>query len=289
MGIVGNLNDMTLVEFLQTIAMSRKSGVLEIHAGKDAAWLGVREGAVVRVALSARDLSREALLAEAGLEEKLPAGELESCLWDAALAALLGLLSWKEGEFTFEQHPDPDSAWTGPDGLQLPSALSPEFLALEGARRADQGDFAASLGEPATAAPAVAENRPLIAVDPDLRLLEAVKQALQTDSLAVHIFQHPDDALLRVKQYFQKGTVPTLLIGDGSLAKDQGLRAGWHTLVKGARRMVPAVRVILLRNNPGRPSKLADQEIERCAPRHGNEQAFAAFLERLAVALGAHA
>ena len=231
----------------------------------------------------------EAVLAELGLGEKTPAEERESCLWDAALAALLGLLSWKEGDFSFEQQPDPDSAWTGPDGLQLPRSLSPEFLALEGARRADMGDFAASLGEPTTAAPAAPADGVLIAVDPDLRLLEAVKQALQTSSRSVHIFQRPDDALLRVKQYFQKGTIPTLLIGEDSLAKDQELRVGWQTLVEGARRMVPTVQVILLRSQLGRPSKLADREIERCAPRRGNEQAFAEFLERLAVALGAHA
>lgn len=286
MGIVGNLNDLTLVEFLQTIALARKSGVLEIRGADGLAWLAVREGAVVRVALSGRDLSRRAVLAQAGLDEHSPAESLESCLWDGAVGALLGLLSWKEGEFTFEACADPEATWPAPEGLELPSSLSPEFLALEGARREDQDDFAASLGEPVS--PAAQPLAALIAVDPDLRLLEGLKQALHAQARSVHIFQHPDDALRRLKQYLQSGTVPTLLIGADSVAEDHQHRAGWHTLAAGARRMAPNVRIILL-GGSDRERGPADQVIERCAPRHDNEDAFAAFLKRVAVAVGAAA
>ena len=309
MGVAGNLKDLTLIEFLQTLAMSRKSGVLEVHCREQAAWLGVREGAVVRVALSDRNLSREQVLADSELDEKSALDEVESSLWDAAVGAVLGLLAWTEGEFTFEPELDPDGPWSGPEGLVLPSSLSPEFLALEGARLEDHaGTVGEDLGEPVAPvsepgptpaaaveapAPAPASWAPaprcvaLVAVDPDLRLLEAVKRALQSDALPVHIFQHPDDALQRVKQYFQRGAVPTLMISEGSSAEDDGTRAGWRTLATRARSMVPGVHIVLLRTSGEEPTGLADRELAREDPSRTGSRKFEKFLRDLAVAVGA--
>lgn len=306
MGVAGNLQDLTLIEFLQTIAMSRKSGVLEVHRRERAAWLGVRDGAVMRVALSDRDLTRAQLLAEADLDEKSELDEIEACLWDAAVSALLGLLAWTEGEFTFEPEEDPEGSWPGPEGLLLPSSLSPEFLALEGARLEDHAGLGSDLGEPvaepasqsvsraelsraapATPTPAAAHcSVALVAVDPDLRLLEAVKRALQSDARPVHIFQHPDDAFRRLKQYFLRGAIPTLMIGEGSTAEDEGWRAGWRTLATGARRMVPTVHIVLLRTSGGGPTGLADRELERQDPSRAGSAEFEQFLRDLAVAVG---
>ena len=279
MSISGSLRDLTLIEFLQTLALSRKSGVLEVRRDDEVAWLGVRDGAVVRVALSARDLTRARVLTEAELDEKSDEAEISACLWDAATTTVLALLAWTDGEFLFEPEESSDAAWSGPAGLELPTALVPEFLALEGARRKDQAEVEADLGEPVAAAPegegeAADEPAPasepsfaaLIAVDPDLRLLESIKARLHGEELLVHVFQHPDDALRRAKQYFQRGLVPTIVVSEGACAADQDSRAGWRTLISRVRRMVPTVRIVLLRTSAGDPLGLANHEIERWDP-----------------------
>ena len=88
MSIAGKLADMSLTELLQTMALSRKSGVLEIRHGDEAAWLGVREGLIVRVADSGGDLERGRVLAASKVEDS-ESEAAESCLWNAAVGAVL--------------------------------------------------------------------------------------------------------------------------------------------------------------------------------------------------------
>lgn len=141
MSVAGNLADLTLSELLQTIALSRKSGVLEICSEHEIAWLGLRDGQIVRVALSDTNLCREKVLDRAGLDETAPGDSVEACLWEASVNAVLRLFEWRTGEFTFNPDQDPEQTWRGPEGLLLPTSLSPEFLALEGARQEDEGAF----------------------------------------------------------------------------------------------------------------------------------------------------
>lgn len=345
MSVAGNLSDLTLTELLQTIALSRKSGTLEICADPGVAWLGLREGGIVRVALSDADLARESVLKSAGLRSDSPSDEIEACLWEAAVSAILGLFDWREGEFTFSPDEDPFEVWRGPEGLTLPTSLSPEFLALEGARLEDEAEEAAErvpretpppsivepspnppqsvVGEPADPAPelelepepqpervvvdpaprepgprvaepdsrpaepelrsdhperppvqrerrvepdrggleaaperstapvdrapspsAVATREPvgiLIAVDPELPLLEVIKAQLAPTGVRVHIFQRPEDGLERIKQYLIRGELPVVLIGHALPPP------GWRAFTQRVRRMVPKIRVLLLR------------------------------------------
>ncbi|MBW2229962.1 MAG: DUF4388 domain-containing protein [Deltaproteobacteria bacterium] len=57
-----------------------------------------------------------------------------------------------------------------------------------------------------------ASQRPLIALDGELSALEWVKAAVQQDFAPVHIFQHSDQALQRVRQYLVRGRPPVILI-----------------------------------------------------------------------------
>jgi uncharacterized protein DUF4388 len=139
MSLAGNLSDLSLPELLQVVALSRKTGALEICSEEGGvAWLGLRDGGIVRVALESGDLDREEILKKAGLSEGGDSDVAAAMLWDAAVQAILGIFDWHEGDFTFEPLDDPAVNWRGPQGILLPSPLSPEFLALEGARLEDE-------------------------------------------------------------------------------------------------------------------------------------------------------
>ena len=145
MSLAGNLSDLSLPELLQVVALSRKTGALEIcseHGG--VAWLGLRDGGIVRVALEDGDLERDQILKRAGLPGDPNSDVAEATLWDAAVQAILRIFEWTEGDFTFEPLDDPTLQWRGPQGILLPSPLSPEFLALEGARLEDENACAAA-------------------------------------------------------------------------------------------------------------------------------------------------
>jgi Domain of unknown function (DUF4388) len=139
MSLAGNLSDLSLPELLQVVALSRKTGALEICSEQGGvAWLGLRDGGIVRVALENGDLNRDEILRKAGLSEGGDSDVAAAMLWDAAVQAILAIFDWGEGDFTFEPLDDPALQWRGPQGILLPSPLSPEFLALEGARLEDE-------------------------------------------------------------------------------------------------------------------------------------------------------
>ncbi len=139
MSLAGNLSDLSLPELLQVVALSRKTGALEICSEQGGvAWLGLRDGGIVRVALESGELDRDAILKKAGLVEGGDSDVAAAMLWDAAVQAILAIFDWSEGDFTFEPLDDPALQWRGPQGILLPSPLSPEFLALEGARLEDE-------------------------------------------------------------------------------------------------------------------------------------------------------
>ncbi|HTO08199.1 MAG TPA: DUF4388 domain-containing protein [Myxococcota bacterium] len=167
MSLAGNLSDLSLPELLQVVALSRKTGALEICSEQGGvAWLGLRDGGIVRVALESGDLNRDEILRKAGLDEGGDSDVAAAMLWDAAVQAILAIFDWAEGDFTFEPLDDPALQWRGPQGILLPSPLSPEFLALEGARLEDesaaQNVDVVFEGEepPAKAEPAVTEPEP---------------------------------------------------------------------------------------------------------------------------------
>ncbi|HTO52058.1 MAG TPA: DUF4388 domain-containing protein [Myxococcota bacterium] len=387
MSLAGNLSDLSLPELLQVVALSRKTGALEICSEEGGvAWLGLRDGGIVRVALESGDLNRDEILKKAGLAEGGDSDVAAAMLWDAAVQAILNIFDWHEGDFTFEPLDDPAIQWRGPQGILLPSPLSPEFLALEGARledenaasnvdvvfegedsaaasespaeaddaededEADEEDVAEEEGgdeaeveeaeieveaeaapapvapiiepppeeepappelealpsqpeppespdddtplrlsrsgrgheplrpdardpdatiaqaipvlthpaKPAAAAkpgatpatrPAAARALPasLICIDGDLPLLERMKAGLAGKPIRVHIFQSPNDALARFKQYVIRGEIPAVVLGSGvedPLDARQGL--GWRRFAGRLLAISPRLRMVVL-------------------------------------------
>jgi hypothetical protein len=325
MSLAGSLSDLALPELLQVVALSRKTGTLEICSEAGVAWLGLRDGGIVRVASEDGALNAHELLKQLGFESEPGSDMAAAALWDAAVAAILRIFEWVEGEFTFEADEDPTEAWRGPEGIILPTALSPEFLALEGARLEDEasalgleeGAFGEGISsrkddgiEDSEAAwdaePEVAEilddddpedpelgvesdlepiqellasvdrlpmasedpgranvaaaaetdetSGVVICVDPELALLEAIKNGLAATPTHVHIFQDAGAALDRLKQYVVRGVFPVLVISsriEDPLDARKGL--GWRRLAERIRAMTPRIRIVLIADDEADP------------------------------------
>lgn len=296
MSLAGNLSDLSLPELLQVVAMSRKTGALEICSDHgDVAWLGLQSGSIVRVALGSGDLEREPVLKRAGLSLDAPSDVVEAALWEAAVQGILRIFEWTEGEFTFEPLEDPTLQWRGPPGILLPSPLSSDFLALEGARLEDENaSAAASARSPevdespahADVVEPIAVSRPtaLICVDAELRVLERLKRGLQTDGTRIHIFQNATDALQRFKQYLASGETPALIVG--SMIEDpfEAHRdLGWRRFAGRVLGIAPRVRVIVVARSGENVAAPGIAVVRRPDPRSATEydqQAFIAEIER---------
>jgi hypothetical protein len=295
MSIAGKLADMSLTELLQTMALSRKSGVLEIRHGDEAAWLGVREGLIVRVADSGGDLERGRVLAASKVEDS-ESEAAESCLWNAAVGAVLTLMEWEAGEFTLDTSADPSGTWPGPQGVFLSQPLPSEYLMLEGARMEDEeqnmpADTGPPTMAPAPAAPPGRGPRPaaVVVVDRDPKLLEALKRTLVSGDLPIHIFQSTADGFERLKHYVVRGELPAVLIGEGDTRPLARYEDRVDVVIARLRRMAPGVRVVLLREGEARLAASADCEIARLDPGKTESHVFEAFLRKVADALGVYA
>lgn len=292
MGLAGNLSVLGLPELLQVVAMSRKTGVLEICSDSGVAWLGLQEGGIVRVALDDGKLDRDSVLKAAGLESGADPAAIEAALLDAAVQAIVRVFEWSEGEFRFEPLEDPLRQWRGPEGIVLPSAVSPEFLALEGARLEDEGGQSPIAGPSAehvaeTDAPAQDAEPPgvVICVDDSLELLEQIKEAFADQPVRVHILQSTDDALTRLKHYLVRGEYPSLVIGSEVRDPlDPRPDSDWRRFAERVRSLAPRTRLVVLgADGAGAP---ADTRcLARPDRRYATADDIAEFLRSLAVAL----
>ncbi len=297
MSIAGKLSDMSLTDLLQTMALSRKSGVLEVRHGDETAWLGVREGLIVRVADSCGDLDRERVLRASRIADS-DSDEVESCLWNAAVGAVLTLMEWEAGEFTLDTNADPTGAWPGPPGVFLTQPLPSEYLLLEGARLEDEEQRAPVDAEPTTPRPPPPEAAPepevprpaaLVVVDRDPKLLEALKRTFSSCDLPVHFFQSTADGFERLKHYVVRGELPAVLIGEGNTRPLARYEDRVDVVITRLRRMAPGVRVVLISEGKPRRKPLADREIRRVDPQGTDTDSFHAFLQEIANALGVRA
>lgn len=359
MSLAGSLSDLALPELLQVVALSRKTGTLEICSEAGVAWLGLRDGGIVRVASEDGALNAHELLKQLGFEGEPGSDMAAAALWDAAVAAILRVFEWVEGEFTFEADEDPTEAWRGPEGIILPTALSPEFLALEGARLEDEasalgleeGAFGEGIssrkgdgiedsegvwdaepevaeileddddpedpefgvgsdfepvqepgaspyrlpmtpeapGRATIAAAAGTTSEVVICVDPELALLEAIKNGLAATPTHVHIFQDAGAALDRLKQYVVRGVFPVLVISsriEDPLDARKGL--GWRRLAERIRAMTPRIRIVLIADSEADPGRGVE-----CVVRSGDawatESQVRDFLAKLMRVLGIRA
>ncbi len=311
MSLSGSLSALSLPELLQVVALSRKTGRLEICSDLGVAWLGLSDGGIVRVALEDGALDRDEVLKRSGLDPAESSELVDATLWDAAVQALLSIFEWTEGEFTFEPTADPSGLWRGPPGVVLPTPLSPEFLALEGARLEDEGGAGPRVAPPESFAPARPTIAPTLAVpspepepepepvrtvpvavicvDPDLGILERIKRQLSGGVERVHIFQDGGSALTRLKQYVLRGEFPALIIGVGVPDPLDARRGeGWRRFVERVRDLAPQVPLTVIGEGSVRTPD-GVQWVERPRPTTATEDDISAFLTTLAHSLGIEA
>ena len=308
MALAGVLTDLTLIELLQTVSLSRKSGVLKLESDGAEAWLGLLAGGIVRVALPGSPFDRKLVLAAAGLAADAPDEQIEACLWQAAVDATLRLFVWQRGTFTFDVEADPEGDWGDSEGLRLQEPISPDFLALEGARREDEGraeerwvaadDTAdpCSVPEDATRLePGAAQDPtdevtlcgPVVLIDSDIALLEAIKSGLEHAGVPVHMMHCTADGFDRIKHYVLRGQVPSLVLAERVARAEQRYEDRLEQFIERVRRMSPSVRIVVLREEPGANLELAEAEVVRRAPEECEKAAFERFVASVASALGA--
>ena len=300
MSLVGNLEDLNLGEILQIVSLSRKSGLLHLRSGAergrivlvggqvrgggiegepaslrdilvDGGFLGEGEYklAVDDAATSGTDLLQ--LLAErAGLEPE----RLEALRREQVESAVIGMLGWRTGEFSFEVRGE---AATPASEMLLTAGINAQYLAIEATRLGDEAPAGAA-GGPAPAAPvfsgedaaagampeppverspaparavapAPAPRRlaerprpdvPLVVVDRSLHALEWLKGTLDGCFQRIHAFQDTETGVARVRQYLARLVRPAVLLG-----VDPENPAGTLGLARRLQRLAPGMPVLL--------------------------------------------
>ena len=289
MSLSGTLGELALAELLQMVALASKSGLLEIEAGGVTVRVGFQRGMVMRVSRSDGSLDRKRILEDAGLAPDAGGEEVEKRLQKSAIDSLLEVMTWTEGRFRFDMADDSDPTWSGPDGVELPCSVSPQFLALEGARLDDEssGQAMGASPPPEPAAPVLRTPSTLIVIDRDLGLIEAIKQGLADACMHVHIFQSAEDGLARFKQYLLRGDIPTLVLGEGVFDPvEPHRRPGSVALAKRLRSLAPAVGVVHLTWEATAPAGPIDVVLAPPDRRQSMDEATADFVERLRQVLG---
>lgn len=209
---------------------------------------GVAEAETVDRALSsAQESGRDAdeVVAErTGLGVK----QLRSLRREHVERAVLRMFRWRAGEFRFDIT---DGLPARDAGLALATGISPQYLTIEAIRLGDEGrssdgeDDIVLGGDdvfldecapneaakaPALASRAALEVGPtgeaspppvdppapeppaLVVIDSELRTLEWLKDQLAPLFARVHIFQHPDLGIARIRQYLGRGQIPAVLV-----------------------------------------------------------------------------
>ena len=161
MSLIGSLEDLGLVDILQIVSLSRKSGMLLLRSEAGDGRIVLRDGLVQGAAIKgevedlrslliaqgfvdaegfarAREVANsgavdldEALVRACGLEAEL----LASLRREHVERSVMRMFSWRSGEFSFEireELSDEDI------GLLLPSGLNTQYLAMEATRLGDE-------------------------------------------------------------------------------------------------------------------------------------------------------
>lgn len=142
MSLTGNLEDLPLLDILQIVSFSKKTGFLSIHTSAGRSGIVFRDGFVVSAFTGQSRPPGEA-------ERRLPAEERMRRVRQRIEATLKQLIRLREGEFNFSLTDEPPASVEGRDvsGETLASGINPQELLLGLARGMDEDrrDSAAAL------------------------------------------------------------------------------------------------------------------------------------------------
>ncbi len=169
MGLVGNLEDLGLGDILQIISLSRKSGVLSLHHHRERGKIIFRDGVVVNACSNyiqenlAEYLARKNVIQKTTAQEafkifhqsgkreqlksifinrfKIPPEKIEKEIVSHVEEIVYHFFTWDGGTFSFELKEVEDEIGNLSDidkDFILEKGISPQFLALEGAKIQDE-------------------------------------------------------------------------------------------------------------------------------------------------------
>ena len=87
---------------------------------------------------------------------------------------------------------------------------------------------------------------PLVVIDAELRALEWIKAAVGDQFQRVHIFQHVEGGIGRIRQYLMRGQLPTVLVSIDVPADSLGEKSGPAELVGRLRSQAPRMPILVL-------------------------------------------
>lgn len=171
MGLVGRLEDLGISDIFQILGIGKKTGTLMIKSARGKAFIGFRDGLIIRAETNAFETSLSEDLASAGqikpstfkmaseVKKSLPEKSLVEILLDLEAIkkeavekfarkriekVVFETMQWVEGEFIFELEEEspnggiPEDSELKDFGWKLAKGLSPEYLLMEGARVSDE-------------------------------------------------------------------------------------------------------------------------------------------------------
>jgi hypothetical protein len=217
MSLVGSLEDLGLGDVLQILALSRKTGLLHLRSEAGEGTLVFRDGRLMGALLKdgpadlhelvrrsgvitgdeldsvAAEASERGITLESALGERTALSEdrLEVLRAAAVEAAVLAVFSWRTGEFCFEMREDEGLQASG---LLLRMGLSAEYLAMEGARLADEA--ASSSPPPAFSSEAASDDDDDVMFSGEDAHEESERAAAPTptvDDVVEAVVEHVDD------------------------------------------------------------------------------------------------
>jgi len=140
-----------------------------------------------------------------------------------------------------------------PPAADVPASAVPAVAEPPSAEsRSAEERFATAAGSP-SAEPAPAAPRstvPVIAVDPDLALLEWAKAALRRSHERVHIFQKTELAFARIRQYLVRREVPVVVITDATPPDPNSGATAPAEIVRRLKALLPRMPVVGLAAEP---------------------------------------
>jgi len=140
----------------------------------------------------------------------------------------------------------------GVPASQASAAEAPAPARPSAERSAAEERFATAAGAP-PAEPVAGAPRskvPVIAVDPDLALLEWAKAALRHGHERVHIFQKTELAFARIRQYLVRREVPVVVISDATPPDPNSGATAPAEIVRRLKAMLPRLPVVGLTVDP---------------------------------------
>jgi hypothetical protein len=168
--------------------------------------------------------------------------------------------------FGVDAQPQPvaaPAAAAQPQPVAAPAAAAqPQPVAAPAAAaRPAAGAALASAGRPARAAAAESASPlavPLVVIDPELRALEWTKAALAGLFARVHIFQHSEGGIGRIRQYLARGEVPTVLVSARAPADSLCGSSDVAELVRRLRAQAPRMPIVVVHDFPLDPRAQLD-------------------------------